>query len=50
LKKPETEITDPAVEEVLGQQMKHRKGLTNFWGKFKNGLIDLFKEEEDKHL
>jgi hypothetical protein len=24
--------------------------LTGFWSKFKDGIIDLFKEEEDKHL
>jgi cell division protein FtsA len=24
-----------------------RKGMSSFWGKFKNGLIDIFKEEED---
>ena len=24
-----------------------RKGISNFWGKFKNSLIDIFKEEED---
>jgi cell division protein FtsA len=27
-----------------------RKGMSNFWGKFKNSLIDIFKEEEDHHL
>jgi cell division protein FtsA len=30
--------------------MKQRKSLTGFWSKFKDGIIDLFKEEEDKHL
>jgi len=50
LKKSEAEPVEPTAEEVMEQQMKQRKGLTNFWGKFKNGLIDLFKEEEDKHL
>jgi cell division protein FtsA len=24
-----------------------RRGMTNFWGKFKDGLINIFKEEED---
>jgi cell division protein FtsA len=43
-------------EEVLVEEMvsvdtiKQRKGLNNFWGKFKDKIIDLFKEEEDKHL
>jgi cell division protein FtsA len=27
--------------------MKPRKGMSSFWGKFKNSLIDMFKEEED---
>jgi cell division protein FtsA len=30
--------------------MKNRKGVKDFWGKFKDSLIDLFKEEEDKQL
>ncbi|MGE5520963.1 MAG: cell division protein FtsA [Candidatus Dadabacteria bacterium] len=27
-----------------------RKSMSNFWGKFKNSLIDIFKEEEDQHF
>jgi cell division protein FtsA len=27
-----------------------RKSMSNFWGKFKNSLIDIFKEEEDHQL
>ncbi|HRO70189.1 MAG TPA: cell division protein FtsA, partial [Chitinophagaceae bacterium] len=38
------------VPEVSAEKVKQRKGLNNFWGKFKDGIIDLFKEEEDKHL
>lgn len=40
------------VEEgiITPEKMKQRRGLSNFWGKFKDGIIDLFKEEEDKHL
>jgi cell division protein FtsA len=30
--------------------MVRRKNLTGFWGKFKDRIIDLFKEEEDKTL
>jgi hypothetical protein len=30
--------------------MKQRKSLKNFMDGFKNGLIDLFKEEEDAKL
>jgi cell division protein FtsA len=27
-----------------------RRGMSSFWGKFKNSLIDIFKEEEDRQL
>src|SRR5690349_10466549 len=37
-------------ESIVAEKMKNRKGMKDFWGKFKDGLIDLFKEEEDKHL
>ena len=42
-----TVVTDEAVSD---KEMKRRKNLTGFWGKFKDRIIDLFKEEEDKHL
>jgi len=38
------------VDEVSTEKVKQRRGLNNFWGKFKDGIIDLFKEEEDKAL
>jgi cell division protein FtsA len=52
LKKNTTEETAVEVEEevVTETRVKQRRGLSNFWGKFKDGIIDLFKEEEDKHL
>ncbi|MEO6914318.1 MAG: cell division protein FtsA [Chitinophagaceae bacterium] len=51
LKKPESEKTvAPEVEEITPDKIKNRKGLKDFWGKFKDGIIDLFKEEEDQHL
>ena len=31
-------------------QVRSRKGIKDFWGKFKDGIIDLFKEEEDHAL
>jgi cell division protein FtsA len=39
-------------EEVMvePEKIKNRKGMKEFWSKFKDGLIDLFKEEEDKAL
>ncbi len=41
-------ITEDA--PIVAEKMTNRKGMKDFWGKFKDGLIDLFKEEEDKHL
>jgi cell division protein FtsA len=35
---------------ITAAKIQNRKGMKDFWGKFKDGLIDLFKEEEDKHL
>jgi cell division protein FtsA len=49
-KTAEEEVTVPEEEVITEVQVKHRRGLSNFWGKFKDGIIDLFKEEEDKHL
>jgi cell division protein FtsA len=42
----------PVVEEevISESEMARRKHLTGFWGKFKDRIIDLFKEEEDKAL
>jgi len=38
-------------EEILQQErVRNRKGVKDFWGKFKDGIIDLFKEEEDQTL
>ena len=38
---------EPKEEKV---DMKKRKGLNNFWDKFKDSLIDMFKEEDDKEI
>ncbi|HKZ68424.1 MAG TPA: cell division protein FtsA [Chitinophagaceae bacterium] len=38
------------IEEVSAERVRQRRGLNNFWGKFKDGIIDLFKEEEDRTL
>ena len=32
------------------KRIRNRKGIKDFWGKFKDGIIDLFKEEEDHAL
>src|SRR6187551_3172000 len=50
LKRVETEMAEQTEEEISQQQMKQRKGLSGFWGMFKDGVIDLFKEEEDRPL
>ncbi len=50
LRQQETVETPVEEEEVFVEKINNRKGMKDFWGKFKDGLIDLFKEEEDKHL
>jgi cell division protein FtsA len=44
------EVMVEEVDMIAPEKMKNRKGMKDFWGKFKDGLIDLFKEEEDKAL
>jgi cell division protein FtsA len=39
----------PAPVEVVAVDERHRN-LKGFWDKFKDRLVDLFKEEEDRHL
>jgi cell division protein FtsA len=46
LKQAAEEAVVPEVVAVDGR----RKNLTGFWDKFKDRLVDLFKEEEDHHL
>jgi len=36
--------------EMDAVDSRPRKSLTNFWGKFKDSIIDLFKEEEDQQF
>jgi cell division protein FtsA len=51
LKQPVTAAEVLANEEGMQtEKVKNRKGLRDFWGKFKDGIIDLFKEEEDHAL
>ena len=51
LKRSEME-EEPILPEDLIQEekVKGRKGIKDFWGKFKDGIIELFKEEEDHAL
>jgi len=54
LKKAElqTQHQGTALEQELIQEerVRNRKGIKDFWGKFKDGIIELFKEEEDRTL
>jgi cell division protein FtsA len=45
--KEEVPVTE---EEIQVKRVTNRKGIKDFWGKFKDGIIDLFKEEEDHAL
>ena len=46
----EEEVYEEQGDTATSVKVRQRRGLSNFWGKFKDGIIDLFKEEEDKHL
>jgi cell division protein FtsA len=51
LKKPEIAEEAVAVEKITQEEkIRNRKSIKDFWGKFKDGIIDLFKEEEDHAL
>ena len=52
LRKAEPQHEQAASDEEQLQQVnvRNRKGVKDFWGKFKDGIIDLFKEEEDHTL
>ena len=51
LRKAETFAAEETDDEIIhDEKVKNRKGLKDFWGKFKVTLIDLFKEEEDHAL
>jgi len=46
LKKAINEEETGVVEEISSENIRRRKSLNGFWGKFKDGIIDLFKEED----
>jgi len=52
LKKAEAreEQSELSEEQQQQERVRSRKGVKDFWGKFKDGIIDLFKEEEDHAL
>src|SRR3984957_17595025 len=37
-------VEEVASEEAQQERVRNRKGAKDFWGKFKDGIIDLFKE------
>lgn len=37
-------------DDMQSEKVRNRKGIKDFWGKFKDGIIELFKEEEDHAL
>ena len=50
LKMPADAVVDEEEDGISSDKMKKRKNLTGFWDKFKDRLVDLFKEEEDHKL
>ena len=46
----QAEETEEVVTDQKAAKVKQRKTLKGFMDSFKNGLIDMFKEEEDKTL
>jgi cell division protein FtsA len=57
---PETLVKEEIVPETIAKPEEFvretpvnttgRKGMTKFWDKFKNNLLELFKEEGDKEM
>ncbi|MBS1604036.1 MAG: cell division protein FtsA [Bacteroidetes bacterium] len=50
LKKAEVQQEEALSQEMLQQERVRNRRGKDFWGKFKDGIIDLFKEEEDQKL
>jgi cell division protein FtsA len=50
LKKEEVKTDIKEVKKPKINITARTKGLNNFWDKFKDSLIDMFKEEEDKEI
>jgi cell division protein FtsA len=48
--KKQAEETVTETDGISGGEMTRRRNLTGFWDKFKDKLVDLFKEEGDHHL
>ena len=49
LRRAEPQAETVPEEAVQQERVRNRRGK-DFWGKFKDGIIDLFKEEEDRAL
>lgn len=50
LKQQDQQQSSADAASVDAESMKQRKGLKDYWGRFKTSLIDLFTEEEDHAL
>lgn len=50
LRKADAQTQTVSPEVLQQERVRSRKGMKDFWGKFKDGIIDLFKEEEDRAL
>lgn len=48
--KVEEDVFEEDEEDMQSEKVRNRKGIKDFWGKFKDGIIELFKEEEDHAL
>jgi cell division protein FtsA len=48
--KVEEDAFEDEEEDMQSEKVRNRKGIKDFWGKFKDGIIELFKEEEDHAL
>jgi cell division protein FtsA len=48
--KVEEDVFEDEEEDMQSEKVRNRKGIKDFWGKFKDGIIELFKEEEDHAL
>jgi cell division protein FtsA len=46
----EEEVMEDDDHDLQSEKVRNRKGIKDFWGKFKDGIIELFKEEEDHAL
>ena len=49
------DLMQPMVDETIASETEvntgaRSRGMLNFWSRFKDGIIDMFREEEDHRL